>query len=177
MNKKEIKTLIKSAKNGDSHAFGLIYSELKTGLYRFALYTLKNTHDAEDAVQSASIIAFKKIGTLKKEESFNSWYFKILYNECMKILSDKSRVYELPQEDMTLFDKEIPDNQSDINISELLSQFNEKDRSIIVLSVLEDCSSKEIAEILSMNPATVRSRLSRLLSKLRKQLEGAENVE
>lgn len=174
MDKKDVRNLIKSAKNGDSHAFGLLYSEMKTGLYRFALYTLKNTHDAEDAVQSASVLAFRKINTLKKEESFRSWYFRILYNECMNILSEKSRIYELPQEDMTLFEKEVIDDHSSIDVEEILSQFSEKDRSIIVLSVLEDCSSKEIAGILGMNPASVRSRLSRLLSKLRKQLEGAE---
>lgn len=175
MDKKELNILIKSAKHGDAHAFGLIYSELKTGLYRFALYTLKNPDDAEDAVQAASIIAFRKIGTLRKEESLKPWYFRILHNECMKILTDKSRIYELPSEDLSFFEEEAPDKEKKIDISALLSQFSEKDRSIIILSVLEDYSSKEIAGILGMKPATVRSRLSRLLSRLRIQLEGEEN--
>ncbi len=175
MDNKEMKNLIKSAKHGDSHAFGVLYSEYRTGLYRFALYTLKNTHDAEDAVQSASVLAWKKIGMLRNEESFRSWYFRILYNECMNILSEKSREYELPQEDMSLFNRDEPSFESDFSVSELLSQFAEADRSIIVLSVLEGYTSGEVAEILGMKPVTVRSRLSRLLSKLRKQSEGADN--
>lgn len=175
MDQKAFRDLIKSAKHGDAHAFGLIYSELKTGLYRFALYTLKNPDDAEDAVQSASIAAFRKIGTLKKDESLKSWYFKILYNECIKILTDKSRIYELPAEDLSFYEKELPEAERKIDIPELLGQFSEQDRSIIILSVLEDYSSKEIADILGMKPATVRSKLSRLLSRLRKQLEGDED--
>lgn len=175
MDKKAFSTLINSAKHGDAHAFGLLYSDLRTGLYRFALYTLKNPDDAEDAVQTASVTAFRKIGTLRNDASFKAWYFRILYNTCMNILTEKSRIYELPTEDLSFYEREIPEAVKEIDIPSLLSRFSQQDRSIIILSVLEDYSSKEIADILGMKPATVRSRLSRLLSRLRKQLEGDED--
>lgn len=175
MDKKEMKTLIKKARQGDSRAFGLLYSEIRIELFRFALYVLKNSSDAEDAVQSASISAFRKIGMLKKEDSFKSWYFKILFNECKNLLSEKSRKYELPQEDMTLFFRDEASFEGNFFVKEMLSSFSHEDRSVIVLSVLEGYSSKEIGEILGMNPATVRSKLSRLLIKLRKMTEGEEN--
>ena len=45
------------------------------------------------------------------------------------------------------------------------------DRLIISLCVLEGYSSREVSQILSMNAATVRSRLNRSLKKLRNELE------
>lgn len=41
---------IKQAKSGDTDAFANLYRIYYTDLYRFALYTLKNPADAEDAV-------------------------------------------------------------------------------------------------------------------------------
>lgn len=46
----------------------------------------KHTQDAEDAVSEAVISAYENISGLKKENSFKSWMFTILNNECKKIL-------------------------------------------------------------------------------------------
>lgn len=170
-----MKNLIKQAKNGSAEAFGEIYSLYAKELYRFALYNLKNTFDAEDAVQNAAIIAFTKIGTLKKAESFRSWFFKILYNECLKIVTSNSRSQEVPVEDIVLSSDEEVSFSDETGVLALLDKLSEEEKSIIILSVFNEYNSKEIASILSMNPSTVRSTLSRLLKKLRKQLEGEEN--
>ena len=67
MDGQKMKNLIKSAKKGSAEAFGELYSLYAKELYRFALYTLHDTFDAEDAVQNAALSAFRKIGDLKKE--------------------------------------------------------------------------------------------------------------
>ncbi len=175
MDGQEMKKLIKSAKKGSSQAFGELYSLWAKELYRFALYTLKDTFDAEDAVQNAALSAFRKIGDLKKDESFKSWFFKILYNECMKIAGHKSRAFEVPTETCAVFSDEthIID---ETGVMELLDNLAPKEKSIIILSVFEGYNSNEIASILEMNPSTVRSSLSRLLKKLKTQLEGENDV-
>ena len=175
MDGQKTKNLIKQAKNGNADAFGELYSLYARELYRFALYNLKNTFDAEDAVQNAAIIAFTKIGTLKKDESFKSWFFKILYNECLKIVTAKSRSQEVPSEDIVLSSSEEMYFSDETGVLALLDKLSEEEKSIIILSVFNEYNSKEIASILSMNPSTVRSTLSRLLKKLRQQLEGEEN--
>ena len=78
--------LIKKAKLGDTKAFSQLYAEIYKDLYRFALYMTKHTQDAEDAVSEAVISAYENISGLKKENSFKSWMFTILNNECKKIL-------------------------------------------------------------------------------------------
>ena len=44
--------LVKRAKRGDTAAFAELYGTIYKRLYRFALYTLGNTQDAEDVVLS-----------------------------------------------------------------------------------------------------------------------------
>ena len=175
MDGQRMKNLIKSAKKGSADAFGELYSYYARDLYRFALYNLKNTFDAEDAVQNSAVIAFTKIGNLKKDESFKSWFFKILYNECLKIATSKSRVREIPSESVVPLSEEQAVLPDESGVMALLERLTEEEKSIVLLSVLHEYTSKEIAEILSMKPSTVRSALSRLLKKLREQLEGDEN--
>ena len=175
MDGQEMKNLIKAAKKGSAEAFGELYSLYSKELYRFALYTLHNSFDAQDAVQNAALSAFRKIGDLKKEESFKSWFFKILYNECMKIAGHKSRVFEVPSEVPAVFADEayVPD---ETGIMALFESLPPKEKSLITLSVFEEYTSNEIAEILGMTPSNVRSSLSRLFKKLRIQSEGEINV-
>ena len=54
---------------------------------------------------------------------------------------------------------------------ELLNALPDEDRQIVLLSVLEGYSSKEIAGITGIKANTVRSRLSRSLHKLRTEIE------
>ena len=78
-------------------------------------------------------------------------------------------------EDIVLSSSEEMCFSDETGVLALLDKLSEEERSIIILSVFNEYNSKEIASILSMNPSTVRSTLSRLLKKLRKQLEGEEN--
>ena len=52
-----------------------------------------------------------------------------------------------------------------------LSKLNAKDRMIVSLCIVEGYKSSEVAEVLSMNSSTVRSRLNRSLKKMREYLE------
>ena len=62
--------LVKKAKRGDTAAFAELYGTIYKRLYRFALYTLGNTQDAEDVVSAAVMEAFENIGKLRKEDAF-----------------------------------------------------------------------------------------------------------
>lgn len=171
MNDELIKKLIIEAKKGDAQAFGQLYSEYSRDLYRFALYYLKNEYDAEDAVQDAALAAFRNIRSLKKNEAFKSWFFKILSNECKKHIQKKNaRREELTDDGSVLADSSDAQTESFGEIFGLLDLLPEKDREIVTLSVINGCNSKEISEITGMKAVTVRSRLSRALHKLREEM-------
>ena len=59
--------LVRRAKRGDVDAFAELYAGIYKDMYRFALYTLRNTSDAEDAVSDAVTDAFASIRKLRSE--------------------------------------------------------------------------------------------------------------
>ena len=73
--------LVRKARRGDVKAFSELYARIYQELYRFALFTMKHSQDAEDVVSEAVIAAYENIHRLKKEESFRNWIFTILANQ------------------------------------------------------------------------------------------------
>ena len=147
--------------------FAAYYEKVYRELYYFALHTLKNPQDAEDAVSEAVISAYENIGSLRKEESFRSWIFKILSNQCRKKLRDTGRTEEL--------EAEMPAAERDYagahDVREAFRILNEDERMIVAFSVFGGYQSDEIGGMMEMNPATVRSKKTRALDKMRRVLQ------
>jgi RNA polymerase sigma-70 factor (ECF subfamily) len=57
-----------------------------------------------------------------------------------------------------------------IELAEALSQLNEEERNIVLLSIIGGLSSSEIASLTGLTPGSVRSKLSRSLAKMREFL-------
>ena len=53
------------AKKGDTEAFAKLYSLVYKDMYHIALYSLRNSQDASDAVSEAVLDAFSSIGNLR----------------------------------------------------------------------------------------------------------------
>lgn len=53
----------RKARNGDTKAFSLLYAGVCKEMYKFALYMMKHTEDAEDAVSETVISAFENIAS------------------------------------------------------------------------------------------------------------------
>lgn len=158
--------LIRRAKRGDTKAFSELYAKIYKDLYKFAYYMMNQQQDAEDAVGDAVVAAFENIGKLRKEESFRSWMFKILANQCRKRLCGREYNEEL-SEDLTAGEPDFARTQ---DVREAFLSLEAKDRLIVGWSVLGGYSSDEISDALGMNAATVRSRKSRALGRLRQML-------
>lgn len=161
--------LIRKACRGDVKAFSELYAGIYKDLYRFALYTLKHSEDAEDVVSDAVIAAYENIHKLKKETSFRSWMFTILANQCKKRFRG-DRVTEELKEDTLSDTEEERDYAEKHDVREAFMKLEDEDRMIVSCSVLEGYTSEEIGNLLGMNPATVRSRKLRALEKMRKIL-------
>ena len=89
--------LVRRARRQDASAFARLYEEIYKDLYKFALYTLKNPHDAEDVVSAAVMEAFENIGKLRKEDAFSAWMYRIVANMCKQ----KMREYYQRGEELT----------------------------------------------------------------------------
>lgn len=161
--------LINQAKFGDAHAFARLYEMIYQDLYRFALYTLKNSHDAEDMVSDTVTDAFRQIRSLKNAEAFRSWMFRILTNKCkMKLKSYLNQTSELP-EDLSC---EMPDLNEKADVRDAFFALDDEERLILSLNLFAGYSSREIGELLDLNDNTVRSKQSRALKKMQAKLTG-----
>lgn len=71
----KITDLVRAAKNGNADSFGELYELYTKDMYRFAYYYLGSEQYAQDAVSECVIIAYEKISSLKRNDSFKSWLF------------------------------------------------------------------------------------------------------
>lgn len=149
-------------------------------MYRFALYMTKHPQDAEDAVSETVVAAYEHIGGLRKEESFRSWVFTILGNRCRQILKRGQREAALTsasERTEKLEDQNASQENDYVQRHDIRTAFeslDEEERVIIVYSVFGGYKSDEIARMMDKNAATVRSRKSRALEKMRVILQTAD---
>lgn len=166
--------LIKKAKAGDSTAFSQLYDLYKNRLYRYAFYRLGNSDDAQDAVSDCIVSAFEGIRHLKNAAAFPSWIFKILYAQCNKYIArQKSNRENAVLEDYeNSADIALSVNTDKTELQEALSMLNNDEKDIVLLCVVAGLTSKEAGELVGLTSGSVRSKLSRSLSKMRDFLEG-----
>lgn len=152
------------AKNGDTEAFARLYATVYKDMYHIALYSLRNTHDASDAVSDTVIDAFSSIQKLKDANNFRSWIMTILAAKIKR----KQREYFRDEEPI---DEELPDisefSYDSAELNEALGKIGEDARIMLSMSVLGGYTSDEIAKICDLKPSTVRSRLTRIKQQLR----------
>ncbi len=155
--------LVQRAKNGDTQAFADLYREVYRDMYRFALYMLKNGHDAEDAVSDAVMDAWAQIGSLQKEESFRNWIFKILSNKCRRRLKEYlDRTEELPEDLMA----EPRDAEQAMDVRTAFARLQPEEQTLLSMHIFGGYNSREIGEELQMSDSTVRSKQKRALQKM-----------
>ena len=155
------------AAKGDTEAFSRLYEMVYKDLYHIALYCLRNTHDACDAVSDTVIDAFSSIGKLKSPEACKNWILKILYSKIKRKQKEYINCNNASEEEIN----ESKDfNFDSAELKEALETLDNESKIILSLSVLEGYSSKEIAEICGIRASTVRSRLTRIKQKLRAEL-------
>lgn len=174
----QINELVTMAKNGDADAFGELYEFYYKDMYCYACYITGSEQLAQDAVSDAVLSAFKQIRSLKKPQAFKGWIFKILCAACKRYYTENQKRGDLVYLDDE--NREFPEPASyesielSVELRRALETLSRDEREIVLLSVLGNYKSHEIADMLDYPPSTVRSKLKRSLAKLRHTL-GSEN--
>lgn len=143
--------------------FTELYSIVYEELYRFAFCMMRQSHDAEDAVSEAVVLAYENIQSLRKEEAFRSWIFQITANVCKRKLKDKSRLEVELTENQRVYEE---DRELQLDIHNALFELNEEERCIVAMSALGGYNSVEIGKMMNLNSNTVRSKRKRAIEKL-----------
>ncbi len=132
---------------------------------RTAYLILGNRPDAEDAVQEAYLRAWKFRDSVAERASFKPWLYRVVVNTCNSKLRK-----EIPHRDRRASENDratlqyVEDPISRIalthDVMSALADLPAHLRIVIVLRYYADLSEHDIAQVISRQPGTVKSRLS-----------------
>ncbi|MGA2512279.1 MAG: RNA polymerase sigma factor [Candidatus Limnocylindrales bacterium] len=146
--------------------------------YRLAGFLLADSAEAQDAVQEASVRAWRGWAGLRDRDRFHPWFSQILVNVCRTRLRQRARRRTLNVDD---FDFESTDPfraaLARDAIGRALGSLSQELRMVVVLRYWGELSLAEIADRLRIPIGTVKSRHHAALQALRRRIEpvGGEN--
>lgn len=165
--------------SGDLAAYEALFHAYHLRVLRFVRKLIKDGDLAEDVTQEAWMAIYKSRGKLRKPDLFRSWIFSVARNLAYQHLRE---VFKQPAFEALTDDHEAPIQESKEQLEDeldrlyfALDRIAPAHREVLVLKYLEGLSYEEIAEVVSENIGTVRSRLfyakkaiGTILEKLRK---------
>ncbi len=174
--------LVRKAQEENDRAFGQLVERYESKVYSLALKMLRNPEDAEDVLQDTFLRAYRGIKSFKGNSTFSTWIYRITANSALMRLRKK----QLP----TVSIDDADEREAPINIADwapgpaeqLLSQETQRAmneaiealpaefRQVFVLRDIEELSNSEVADILDLSVAAVKSRLHRARLKVRNRL-------
>src|SRR5436305_11897788 len=161
--------LIQLAADGDEAAFAGLVNQHHAAMTRVAYVVVGDADLARDAVQSAWSIAWRRLKTLRDPARVGPWLVAIAANEA-RHAARSSRRATIVDISEALDRSGAPDPADAIGMVDLeraLRGLRPDDRALIALRFVAGLDSTEIAVQLGISPSGTRSRLARLLDRLR----------
>jgi RNA polymerase sigma-70 factor (ECF subfamily) len=160
------------AADGDEIAFACIVEAHHVDMRRVS-FVICGDHDmAEDAVQQAWQIAWRKLATIRDPNRLRSWLVAIAANETRQLLRSRRRRPEVelePEWHAAVSPAPEPDVHH-IDLSRALAHLATEERALLAMRYVAGMNASEISAVAGGSPSTVRSRLARLLARLREEL-------
>jgi RNA polymerase sigma-70 factor (ECF subfamily) len=178
--------LVRRALARDETAVRAIMQANNRRLYRLARGILRNDSEAEDVVQEAYVRAFTHLESFRGDSSLSTWLSRIAMNEALGRLRRRRPTVELDALPQGALEAEIiqfplaasadPEKsmaQREIQavVEHAIDELPETFRLVFITRVIEGMNVEETAEILSLKPETVKSRLHRARNMLRDIVE------
>ena len=160
---------------------------------RIAYHYLRDSAEADEAVQDAFVKAYQHLASFREELPFDVWFTRILINGCLDRIKARTRRERwlvpmagtrragggadsgAPERDVTdrvaaagaSPEQALLGRERRQQIAEALAKLPERQRSVFVLSHVEGRTSREVSALTGLNESTVRVHLFRAIRKLR----------
>ena len=139
-------------------------------LYQFAFSLTRAEADACDLTQQTFYVWATKGHQLRDITKVKTWLFTTLHRAFLETRRKQTRfphleLSEVPVE-LPALSPELANQLDGVQVLEALGQVDEIYQAPVALFYLEDCSYKEIAEILDVPIGTVKSRMARGIAQL-----------
>jgi len=145
--------------------FETIYTLYSPQIFRVCMGYVNDAEQAKDLTQETFISVWKNLSSFRQESKISTWIYRIATNNCLRAIEVGKRMIKT---ELPLHLPDIPEEGPEEKLRFLyraISELEETERIIISL-LLEDLPQGEIADIVGLNPGTVRVRIHRIKEKL-----------
>ena len=169
---------------GEIALFELLMRRHNQRIYRAIRSILRDDSETEDVMQETYVRAYEHLAQFEGRARFSTWLTRIAVNEAIKRSVARGRLGPLELEDVGREDQVMPafqqptttpeSNASQSELRSILEQavlaLPEGYRAVVMLRDIEDMSTSDTAEALSLSEANVKVRLHRAHELLRDEL-------
>lgn len=168
--------MILRARNGDQDAFTQLVTAHRNQIWAVSLQITGNQHDAEDALQTTLIAAWRHLDRFRGESRFGTWMHRIAANNALAVVRKRGSRTDLTdftdsEQPVQLvddvhapsFDERLATQDA---LRDALGQLSESLREAVVLREFGDLTYADIAEHQGVGVQTVKSRLNRARTQL-----------
>lgn len=181
MTREQEASIVRKVLGGDANAFETLVLEYEKNVYNIALRMTGNSEDAADMTQEAFIKAYNSLQSFRGDSKFSVWLYRIVSNVCLDFLRSKNR---RPTVSLSVEDDDGEDAQLDVadesqspellldrkltrdSVRRGLDSLPPDYRQILLLREIQGLSYDEIAQALSLEVGTVKSRIFRARKRL-----------
>lgn len=161
--------IIEECRNGNLQNFRKLIGISSPFAFSVAFRMLGDEDLAKDVVQETMITIWEKLKKIKSAESYKTWLYRIVVNKCYDQMRIKKRHIEERADDKTwaiISDHLSGNNSSDLEnretamiINLLTEKLSPKQKSVFVLSDLEEMTTEEISSITGMSTRNIKANL------------------
>jgi RNA polymerase sigma factor (sigma-70 family) len=187
LNLPDDETLVRSTQEGDTKAFDILWQKYSSRVYSLIYNMTSNHEDTNDLLLEVFAKAYRSINGFRGKSSFYTWIHVIAVNMTINFVKKRGRRFHMSLDDLDANiqnDKEFiemtaPDTPvRAADLSELQQRLNEammklsvEHRAVVTMFDIQGMPHAEIAKILGIPEATVRSRLFYAHRQLQNYLE------
>jgi RNA polymerase sigma-70 factor (ECF subfamily) len=174
--------LFTRAQRGNVDAYEEIVQRYQQLAFRTAYVITRSAAEAEEAAQDAFVKAYRALGSFRTGAEPRPWLLRIVANEARNRVRSAGRRQRLElrlAEGFRQGDAAPSPEAAAVDADErrrligLVNELDENDRQVIASRYFLELNSEETAAALGIPEGTVKSRLSRALSRLRERVEHA----
>jgi RNA polymerase sigma factor (sigma-70 family) len=170
-------SLVEQAASGDEVAFARIVAACHDDMARVCFVVCRDTDLAQEATQAAWPLAWRKLDTIRDPDRLRPWLISIAANEARQLMRRRGRraIREVAIEPMTAESSgsqvgDPADRAAEIDLATAMARLGLEDRAMVAMRYVAGLTSREIGAAMGMSPGGVRTRLARLLGRLREDL-------
>lgn len=160
------------AADGDETAFARIIQAHHDDMTRVCFVICGDLDVADEAVQAAWPIIWRKLGDLRDPSRLRPWLVSIAANEARQLIrrSRRRTVVELSMAGSMGSGIDPAGAIGDLDLTNALNRLDPDDRALLALRYIAGFDSTELARATGRSASGTRARLARLLGRLRTEL-------